>query len=195
MEVRVPESCKIVSLTSMVCETINILPVVGDNPRCIRSRFFLDRLCIMSSKTLSLGVVSCRESKTHKTSKGCWRESRVVIVFLDGLTEPNESIHRYTSLSTQVRTKNEKLEELLSIWHRSSVGRARHFDWFVLFITKFMEKNIIKKECILSERRKRQLMLSGCRIHPNKRKPRLWWHRLWRRLSKAQKCVNGVETI
>ena len=53
----------------MVCVTKNILPVVGANPRCIRSRFFLDRLCMMSSKTLSLGVVSCRESETHKTSK------------------------------------------------------------------------------------------------------------------------------
>ena len=38
-----------------------------------------------------------------------------MVVFLDGLTEPNESIYRYTSLSTQVRTKNEKLEEILSI--------------------------------------------------------------------------------
>ena len=38
-----------------------------------------------------------------------------MVVFLDGLTEPNESIHRYTSLSKQVRTKNEKLEEILSI--------------------------------------------------------------------------------
>ena len=154
MWIRIP----LVSLTSMVCVTKNILPVVGANPRCIRSRFFLDRLCMMSSKTLSLGVVSCRESETHKTSKGCWREAGVVVVFLDGLTEPNESIYRYTSLSTQVRTKNEKLEEILSIWHRSSVGRARHFDWFVLF----MEKNIIDKEQVFVE----NVWTNQKRVHP-----------------------------